>query len=496
MTKARTHDGSLRLRILIPVILTVLTVVGTMFLFTRAALLDEVTDGANSDVVQELDEFERFVQEASSPESPISFGSSREMVTYYISRQIPGDNETMLGIAEGRGIIQPDLSQMGPKHIEPLNLNAPIVEEIQTSPQPSGVFNSPERGQIHWGRIQIDSGPDGDPVAFAVLSFVQEDIDRAEAQVRWLAALGVGLLLLAIAAVWLVVNRILRPISELEEVSSSISNSDLTSRVPVHSNDEIGRLAATFNAMLDRLETAYHDQRNFVDDAGHELRTPITVVRGQLELLEHSSPEEQKRSVELATAELDRMSRMVNDLLILAVSDAGTLVEKETVDVAELTIDIEDKAETLSDRIQLVAVAEGQVDLDEQRITQAVLELCRNALRYSDGTVDVGSAMVEAPASSQVGSQAGLQLGSQFEIWVEDRGQGIAPDKQDKLFARFARGDQPDASRPSGAGLGLSIVDAIAKAHGGSVRVESEVGKGSKFTIAVPVAGAAGVAQD
>lgn len=470
MTKAHRQDGSLRLRILVPVILTVLTVLGTMFLFTRAALLGEVTDGANRDIVQELDELERFVEDSSRPESPLAFGTARELVTYYISHQIPGDKETILGIVEGRGVIQPDLSQMGPNHPAPLALDAPIITEITTSPHPSGVFDSPERGQSHWGRVQIETGPGGEPVTFAVISFVQDGIDNAERQVRWLGLIGLGLSLLAVVAVWLVVNRILRPIQDLEAVSSSISNSDLTSRVPVHSNDEIGRLASTFNAMLDRLETAYRDQRTFVDDAGHELRTPITVVRGQLELLENSTPEEQKRSVALATAELDRMSRMVNDLLILAVSDAGTLVKGADVDVAELTIDIEDKAETLSPRIQLVEVAEGQAFLDEQRITQAVLELCRNALRYSEGAVEVGSSLDS----------------SNFEIWVKDSGQGIAPEKQGSLFARFSRGEQPGAARPSGAGLGLSIVDAIAKAHGGTVRVDSEVGKGSQFTIVIP----------
>ncbi|ANR61303.1 two-component sensor histidine kinase [[Brevibacterium] flavum ZL-1] len=189
----------------------------------------------------------------------------------------------------------------------------------------------------------------------------------------------------------MIAGQIIAPIRKLSSVSAKISNSDLTWRVPVEGRDEIAQLARTFNAMLDRIEIAYNDQRQFVDDAGHELRTPITVVRGQLELLATTPPEEQARSIELATTELDRMSRMVNDLLTLAVADSGTFIHVHPTDVTDLTIDIEDKARTISDRILLVDAAEGQVNLDEQRVTEAVLELFGNALRYSDDVVELGS---------------------------------------------------------------------------------------------------------
>lgn len=261
---------------------------------------------------------------------------------------------------------------------------------------------------------------------------------------------------------------------KVREVAASISNSDLTRRVPVQGRDEIAQLATTFNAMLDRIETAYHDQRTFVDDAGHELRTPITVVRGQLELLESSPPQERARSIALATAELDRMSRMVNDLLTLAVADSGDFLHPAPVDVAELAIDIEDKALTMSDRISLVDVAEGTVILDEQRVTEAVLELYNNALRYSEGSIDLATDFI------------GEGTDRRFRIWVRDHGDGISTDKREHLFSRFSRGEAGGTQRPGGAGLGLSIVKIIGEAHGGRAFVESAPGLGSIFGLEIP----------
>lgn len=221
--------------------------------------------------------------------------------------------------------------------------------------------------------------------------FTREDEAAVSSQVRMMAVAGAGGVLVATLLALLVAGRIIAPLRRLQEVSSSISNSDLSRRVPVDGPREISRLAETFNAMLDRLETVVNDQRAFVDDAGHELRTPLTVVRGQLELLETGDAESRARSVELATTELDRMTRMVNDLLTLAVADSGTFLHPAPVDVAELTIDIEDKARTISDRALLVDAAEGVVDLDEQRVTEAMLELFGNAVRYSGDTVEIGS---------------------------------------------------------------------------------------------------------
>lgn len=469
----RRLPGSLRWRIVIWITVVVLVTLTSVVVVTRSVLLSQVTNAANAAVEQELEEFRRFAEEGADPTTAQPFDSAARLIEVYLSRQIPDDDEALVGLVGGQ-LIQMDLSGLSGTHPEPLQSTEPLAREIATSPAASGVFPDDERGPTHWGRLTVATGPDETDAYFAVMVFTSDNRSDIHREVRLISLVALGGLAASVLIAWLIAGQIIAPVRQLRKVSAAITNSDLTRRVPVEGNDEIAQLAQTFNAMLDRLETAYRDQRQFVDDAGHELRTPITVVRGQLELLESSPPEERGRSIELATAELDRMARMVNDLLTLAVADSGDFVHRGEVDVAELTIDIEDKAQTISDRIQLVAVAEGTVLLDEQRVTEAVLELMGNALRYSGERVDLGSEFVGAGSDRR------------FRIWVRDRGPGVPADKQDVIFSRFSRGEQAGTTRPGGAGLGLSIVQAIGEAHGGRAYVDSTVGLGSIFGLEIP----------
>lgn len=462
--------GSLRWRIVLLISAVVLIALASVVLLTRSVLLSQVTENSNSAVEQEIDEFTRMAEQGTDPTTGEPFDSAERLITVFMSRQIPDDDEMLLGRIDDQ-LIQMDYTQIDSPYPEPVNATDPVVAEIFGSAAASGIYDDPERGRVHWGRIAVDA-----PVAadFAVAAFSQDDRRQAENTVRAVAGISLLGLGAAVLIAWIISGQVIAPIRQLRRVASQINNSDLTRRVPVHGTDEIAHLAETFNAMLDRLEDSYREQRQFVDDAGHELRTPITVVRGQLELLELSPPEERERSIELATQELDRMSRMVNDMLTLAVADSGELASPAPTDVADLAITIEDKAATISERIRLVQVAEGTVDLDGDRITEAVLELCGNALRYSDGAVEIGTEFIGDGAERA------------FRIWVRDRGMGVSEEQQQSLFGRFSRGEQSETSRPSGAGLGLSIVKAIAEAHGGKAYVESTVGLGSIFGIAVP----------
>ncbi|AGF73250.1 sensor histidine kinase [Corynebacterium halotolerans] len=466
-------SASLRWRIVLWITVVVLVTLASVIVITRSVLLSQVTNTANAAVEQEIEEFRRFAQEGTDPATAQPFGSAARLIEVYLARQIPDDNEAIFGLVDDQ-LIQMDLSGIGGTHPEPLSSTEPLVREIATSAATAGVVTDDERGPAHWGRVNVSTGPEDPESHFAVIAFTKDHRTAVDAEVRLISLVALGGLAASVLIAWLIAGQIIAPIRQLRNVSSRISNSDLTRRVPVEGNDEIAQLAETFNAMLDRLEAAYRDQRQFVDDAGHELRTPITVVRGQLELLESSPPEERARSIELATAELDRMARMVNDLLFLAVADSGDFVHPAEVDAAELTIDIEDKAQTISDRIQLVAVAEGTVTLDEQRITEAVLELMGNALRYSGDGVGLGSEFI------------GEGTGRVFRIWVRDRGPGVPAEQQDVVFSRFSRGEQTGTNRPSGAGLGLSIVQAIGEAHGGRAYVDSTVGLGSIFGLEIP----------
>ncbi len=466
-------SGSLRWRIVFWITVVVLVTMTSVIIVTRSVLLAQVTATANAAVEQEIEEFRRFAEEGADPATAEPFDSAARLIEVYLSRQIPDDNEIIIGLIDDQ-LIQMDLSGISGAHPEPLSGTEPLVQEIITSSAASGVLTDPDRGPAHWGQLTVATGPDEPDAYFAVITFTEGHRAAVNAEVRLISLVALGGLAASVLIAWLIAGQIIAPIRQLRKVSGTITNSDLTQRVPVSGNDEIAQLAQTFNAMLDRLETAYRDQRQFVDDAGHELRTPITVVRGQLELLESSPPEERARSIELAHAELDRMARMVNDMLILAVADSGDFVHPTEVDAAQLTIDIDDKAQTISDRIQLAAVAEGTVTLDEQRVTEAILELLGNALRYSEEQVELGSEFV------------GVGEDRTFRIWARDRGPGVPADKVDSVFGRFSRGEQTATNRAKGAGLGLSIVRAIAEAHGGRAYLDSTVGLGSIFGLEIP----------
>ena len=223
--------------------------------------------------------------------------------------------------------------------------------------------------------------------------------------------------------------------------------------------------------MLDELEEAFDTQQRFVDDAGHELRTPITVIRGHLDLM-GDDPEERRATLVLIDDELDRMHRIVNDLLTLAKAERADFLRLGPVDLAALTQEVHAKAAALGERDwRLGATAAASSIADRQRLTQAMMQLAQNAVQHTrpgDG-IEIGSRVV----------------GAEAELWVRDTGEGIAPGEADHIFDRFSRGGRRRAS--DGAGLGLSIVRAIAEAHHGRVAMTSEPGEGSRFVVVVPV---------
>jgi signal transduction histidine kinase len=270
---------------------------------------------------------------------------------------------------------------------------------------------------------------------------------------------------------WRLAGKVLGPAKEVTATARSISHSDLSRRIPVEGQDEVAELAATFNDMLDRLDRAFRAQRRFVDDAGHELKTPLTIVRGHLELLE-DDPKEREEALALVMDELDRMSRIVEDLLLLAKHVQPDFLDLATVDVGGLTDDVYAKATALAPREWVLEQrGRGVIVADRQRLTQALLQLAHNAVRHGGDTeqIELGSAVTNGEA----------------RFWVRDHGPGIPPGEEAKIFERFSRGTAQ--RRSEGAGLGLAIVRAIAEAHNGRVELERGNGAGTVFSIVIPV---------
>ncbi len=269
-------------------------------------------------------------------------------------------------------------------------------------------------------------------------------------------------------------GRLLAPLRSLRQTADEITDSDLSRRLPETGNDDITALTRTFNRMLDRLEAAFVGQRQFLDDAGHELKTPLTVLRGHLELLDVGSPEEIAATRELLLDEIDRMSRLVGELILLAKSDRPDFVTRRPVDLTGMTVDTLAKARGLADRTwTLDETASVTVPVDEQRLTQALLQLCDNAVKHTS----VGD--VVALGSSYDGATA--------RLWVRDSGPGVPPEDREQIFERFGRSFVPESDE--GFGLGLSIVRAIAHAHGGSLSLEDEEPHGARFVIGLPIPG-------
>jgi len=271
-------------------------------------------------------------------------------------------------------------------------------------------------------------------------------------------------------------GRLLRPLRRMRTTAEEIGDSDLSQRLPETGNDDITALTRTFNGMLDRLEAAFTGQRRFLDDAGHELKTPLTVLRGHLELLDVGDPREIAETRDLLLDEVDRMARLVGDLILLAKSDRPDFVTPRPTDLTGLTVDTLAKARGLAERRWVLDETAGAVVLvDEQRLTQALLQLCHNAVTHTTpaDTVALGSSYD----------------GTRVRLWVRDTGPGVAPEHREQIFERFGRGDVPTRAHDApddGFGLGLSIVRAIAHAHGGEIGLDDEQPHGARFTIDVP----------
>jgi two-component system, OmpR family, sensor kinase len=286
--------------------------------------------------------------------------------------------------------------------------------------------------------------------------------------------------LAGVAALGLWVVRLgLRPLREIEETATAITAGDLSHRVDVaNEHTEVGHVGLAINAMLGRIEASDSRLRRFVADASHELRTPLAAVRAYAELFSRgasSRPEDLARSMSGITRETERMSVLVEDLLLLARLDEGRPLEREPVQLDELVHDSVDAARALDPERRVELESEpATVRGDRDRLRQIVDNLLSNVRSHTPpGT----------PARVRVRRE-----GDRAVIEVEDDGPGLTPDELDRIFERFYRADASRSRASGGVGLGLSIVAAVARAHGGDVSARSAQGRGATFRIELPVA--------
>jgi signal transduction histidine kinase len=380
---------------------------------------------------------------------------------------VPGEGETLIAYLDGRPYFDDSSGRGGA--IAPGARPARWANLVRSE---RGDVRTPI-GDVRYLAVPI-RGADGVRGVFVVAAALASERREVEEAVRLAALVLLSVLLIASALAWVVAGRVLAPLRLLSDTARGISESDLTRRIPVTGHDEIAELARTFNAMLDRLQASFAGQRAFVSDASHELRTPITIVRGHLELL-GDDPEERRETVALVTDELDRMSRFVDDLLLLARAERDDFLRPAEFELGGLTDELFDKASALGARDwRLEARGEGIVVADRQRLTQAVMGLAQNAVQHTESGDPVW-----------IGTEADRR---ETRLWVRDAGPGVAAEDQQRIFARFARASD-GRRRSDGAGLGLAIVQAIAEAHGGRVALSSRPGAGATFTVILPPGG-------
>lgn len=302
----------------------------------------------------------------------------------------------------------------------------------------------------------IDLGAELEPVTAAVTTF-------------WIAGLAV---LAAIGVVgWFVTGRLLSPIRDLRDAADAITIADLSPRLAAEGNDDISDMSRTVNSMLDRLEGSVGVQRQLLDDMRHELKTPITIVRGHLEMMDPDDAADAATAREIGMAELDRMNRLVDDIDVLATVESDPFTWTD-VDIAALTERVGELVAVIPGHTWRVTQSGmGRMLGDHDRLLQAWLQLADNAAKYT-------------PAGSpiEIGSH---RDSSGVALWVRDHGAGIPPAARHRIFRRFNRA----AGRRTvgGSGLGLAIVDAICKSHGGQCAVTDTPGGGATFTIHLPL---------
>ncbi|MBW4634617.1 MAG: HAMP domain-containing histidine kinase [Iphinoe sp. HA4291-MV1] len=432
---------------------------------TRQIYYDDLKARADASLIKEVERFQLLARKHSEKKSTPT--NTTKLFDKFLSHYAPTRNEYIITLINDKiykysPILPTDLLEQCPTLLRQwTQLKMPKSGYTQTSTlriryvaQPVNVGG--ERGTliaIHDASAAFQAGTNAISLVMQVTLIV---------------------LLIFFLLAWVTAGRVLYPLRLLTKAAHSITGSDMTQRIPVKGSDEIAELTKTFNEMLDRLQFAFDSQQKFLNDASHELRTPITVIQGHLEMLQFCPERQQQVTIALVMDELDRMCRLVNDLLLLARTKHPDFLRLKPEELDWLTEEIYQKARFGANRDwQLEVKGFSPIMVDRQRLTQAVMNLVLNAVRHTRNgdTITLGSCI----------------KGDYAYIWVSDTGEGIAPEDQKRIFERFVQATKGD-QQLEGHGLGLAIVQAIAQAHDGWIELSSRLGHGSTFTIVIPLA--------
>ncbi|MET0736463.1 MAG: HAMP domain-containing sensor histidine kinase [Microbacterium sp.] len=457
-----------------------LAVVGSVtFLVQREWVLTEVDDRLRTQVerlqtvagVEEDTSTSDSGAETATEELDVDdFTSVEDFLEASVARLVPARHEASVAIIDGVARFRPSTLSGFDISDDQAFIDRVVAETTEEDGTVVGTAVT-DQGSLRYIAIPVQVPGDPQKGVYVRAVDLEAELDPVTAAMTTYALAAIVVLLAMGVVGWFVTGRLLSPIRHLRETADAITLTDMSPRLPAEGNDDIADLSRTVNSMLDRLEGSVDVQRQLLDDVRHELKTPITIVRGHLELMDPADIDDVATARDIGIAELDRMTRLVEDIDLLATVEGGSFAT-DRLDLASLTERIGELVAVIPGHTwEVVAIAHGHFVGDHDRLLQAWLQLADNAAKYTpEGTpVELGS---EADASG-------------VRLWVRDHGAGIPPAHRHRIFRRF---DRAHGKRSvGGSGLGLAIVDAIAKAHGGHCAVTDTPGGGATFTIHLPM---------
>lgn len=429
-------------------------------------LSNQLHDQLDSDLTQQLTRYIQAVASATDESALIE--STREFLSGPQSSPLRR-NGYILSLQTSDGTVVSNSSEIRLEELaqsqESLRIGSRFLVDVSFVDQPYRVLGTPVlQDGIQIGAVQLAGS--------------LADIATTLRSVLLLSILG-GLLgvILVGSGSWLLLGRALGPVRRITATAAAISREDLSRRIGYTGpRDEIGNLAKTMDGMLDRLQASFESQEQFISDVSHELRTPLTIVKGHLQVLdrqENPTPDTIRKEHALVLDELDRMNRLVGDLLTLARATRVDFLRKENIDADLFLKSLVGQGEHLGDRAWRIDRLPGRaLTADQDRLTQVFLNLMQNAVAHTQpgDVIALGGEMTTEGA---------------IRLWVRDEGAGMDEETRSRVFERFYRG-AAGHQRTEGLGLGLALAKAIVDAHEGRIEVESSPGRGTRFVITLP----------
>ncbi|MCL4499310.1 MAG: HAMP domain-containing histidine kinase [Chloroflexi bacterium] len=374
-------------------------------------------------------------------------------------------------------IVLPDRSVIHSGNSNHVSLEDPSMF-ARAIPNGDGYVIAPQKGGGELTAYSMPINRGDKTFGFIHVYHDMDFIESALARLRNYISLGIALSIFMAVASFFIMRHILSPIGAIDHAAKQVAEGNLSSRIVLRGRpDELHRLACTFNHMLDQLECSLERQKRFVADASHKLRTPLSIIKGNINLTKRWGSQEREVS-KTALDEIDRqvfeMSRLASSLLAMAKVDAESPVLKQKVELDDLVTSVvrETSALNYGPKISITELAPVVIECDRDMIREVLMVLIDNALKH---TPEDGSISVKVCDGKDT-----------VKVSVIDTGSGISPKHLPHVFDRFYQGDKPLKNRSNGSGLGLSIALSMVKQHGGDIKVESTVGVGSTFTVILP----------